>query len=126
MADIIPFKSVRYNEEKVNIGDVATKPYDKISPEEQEQYYKKNPYNFVRLILGKQNSSDTPDNNRYTRAAECVKKWMEENILIQETSPAFYIYDQQFQCPGFPEMRRRALIGLGKVVPYSDKVVFSS
>ena len=124
MAEIIPFKSIRYNQDKVFIGDVAAKPYDKISRQEQENYYKKNPYNFVRLILGRQNSSDTPDNNRYTRAAECVKQWLKENVLIQETSPAFYIYDQQFQCPGFPVMRRRALIGLGKLVPYSEKIVF--
>jgi len=124
MAEIIPFQSVRYNQDKVVIGDVATKPYDKISAEEQEQYYAKSPYNFVRLILGKQNSTDTPDNNRYTRAAQCVQTWLEENVLIQEDTPAFYIYDQTFQCPGFPQMRRRALIGLGKVVPYSDKIVF--
>ena len=124
MADIIPFKSIRYNENKVSIGDVATKPYDKISPEEQDNYYAKSPYNFVRLILGKQSSDDTAGNNRYTRAAQCVDEWLKENVLIQEDAPAFYIYDQSFQCPGFPAMKRRALIGLGRVVPYSDKVIF--
>lgn len=124
MAKIIPFHGVRYNSDKVAIDDVATKPYDKISPQEQDAYYGKNPYNCVRLILGKQNDSDSDTDNRYTRAASLLKQWLDEQVLIRESVPAVYIYDQKFQAPGYPSMTRRALVALGKLEPYSSKVVF--
>ncbi|RJP62165.1 MAG: DUF1015 domain-containing protein [Candidatus Auribacter fodinae] len=124
MADIKPFHGIRYNPAKVSIDKTATKPYDKISPAEQDAYYKADPHNIVRLILGKEQAGDTDTDNRYTRAASFVQQWIRENVFIKEDSPAFYVYDQIFTAPGFPEKKRRALVGLGKVVPYKDKVVF--
>ena len=32
MADILPFRALRYNLAKVSAGDVMTQPYDKITP----------------------------------------------------------------------------------------------
>ena len=124
MAQILPFNGIRYNNDKIDIADVATKPYDKISSQEQDAYYQKSPYNCVRLILGKQNDSDSDSDNRYTRAAQSLNQWIEENILIREDAPAFYVYDQQFQAEGYPAMTRRALVALGRLEPYSAKVVF--
>ena len=50
MAQIIPFKGLRYNKEKIgDLAKVMTPPYDIISPDEQEQYYNMNDYNIIRL-----------------------------------------------------------------------------
>jgi len=55
MVQIMPLKGVTFNPEKIQtLDDVMSPPYDIISPEMQNQLYEKNPYNFVRLILGKQ------------------------------------------------------------------------
>ncbi|MDX9703763.1 MAG: DUF1015 domain-containing protein [Candidatus Auribacterota bacterium] len=124
MAHIIPFHGIRYDNGKTFIGDVATKPYDKISATEQDLYYHKSPYNCVRLILGKQTAGDSELDNRYTRAANTLKQWIDEKILVREEAPALYIYDQQFQAEGYPSMKRRALVGLCRLEPYSAKVVF--
>jgi len=124
MAKIVPFKGIRYNPDKINIADVVTKPYDKISVTEQEEYYKQDPHNVVRLILGKQSDTDTENDNRYTRAADFLANWLDGNVLLKEERPVLYLYDQDFEIEGRQLMTRRALVGLGEVVPYSDKIVF--
>ncbi|MBW1856545.1 MAG: DUF1015 family protein [Deltaproteobacteria bacterium] len=61
MALVVPFRGVLYNLEKIeDFSKVAAPPYDIISPEQQEGYYQKSPYNVIRLILGKQFPHDSP------------------------------------------------------------------
>ncbi len=123
MANIVPFRGIRYNSDKICITDVVTKPYDKISVTEQEEYYKQDPHNIVRLILGKQSDADTDNDNRYTRAADFLENWLNEDVILKEEKPVLYLYDQAFEAGG-ESTTRRALVGLGEVVPYSDKIVF--
>ncbi|HBG22469.1 MAG TPA: DUF1015 domain-containing protein, partial [Peptococcaceae bacterium] len=97
MAKVLPFKGIRYNLEKVkNISDVITPPYDVIDDKAQKNYYKKNPYNSIRLELGYQFPDDSENENRYTRAACHFRKWLEEGVLIREAMDALYLYEQQF------------------------------
>ncbi|MDD2556283.1 MAG: DUF1015 domain-containing protein [Syntrophaceticus sp.] len=97
MAKVLPFKGIRYNLEKVkNISDVITPPYDVIDDKAQKNYYKKNPYNSIRLELGYQFPDDSENENRYTRAACHFRKWLEEGVLIREARDALYLYEQQF------------------------------
>lgn len=124
MAQIVPFRGMRYNPDKVHIKNVATKPYDKISPQDQADYYAADPYNIVRLILGKEFPADSETDNRYTRSAAFYEQWQKDRIFIREDKPALYLYDQTFSVEGSPKLRRRAFAGLGRVVPYEDKVVF--
>ncbi len=91
------FKGITYNKEKVNIEDVVAPPYDVISPEEQEKYYKKSEYNIIRLILGKTYENDNETNNRYTRAREFFKKWLNEKILIQDSEEKIYYLEESFE-----------------------------
>ncbi len=124
MAKIVPFRGYRYNTEKTNIEKTVTKPYDKISLAEQENYYNADPYNIVRIILGKGFDSDNQDNNRYTRAADYLNQWINEKIFIRDDKPCMYVFDQEFTVEGRGTLTRRALVALCKIVPYSDKVVF--
>ena len=58
MTEIRPFKAVRYNSEKIkNISKVVCPPYDVISKEQQDAYYKSSEYNFIRILLGKDKPS---------------------------------------------------------------------
>ena len=63
MAHIEPFRAFRYDATKVALADVATQPYDKITPAMQDRYYSASPYNLVRIILGKRQSADDAKNN---------------------------------------------------------------
>ena len=39
MADILPFRALRYDQDQVSVSQVVTQPYDKITPAMQEGYY---------------------------------------------------------------------------------------
>ncbi len=127
MADILPFRALRYNLAKVSAGDVLTQPYDKITPAMQEQYYKISPYNLVRVILGKSEAGDNDNQNVYSRAAASLKQWQSEGVLQRDAEPSIYVYSQTFRIPGDPtgaEAERRGFIALGRVDDYDNKVVF--
>ena len=82
MADIIPFKGVRYNREKIkDFSEVVAPPYDVISEEEQGQLYKMNQYNIVRMLLGKSSLIDNDKDNKYVRAGRYLRDWQRKEIL---------------------------------------------
>lgn len=123
MAVVMPFKGLRYNPAKVDdLSLVVTPPYDVISSEEQEKYYDKHPYNIIRLEYGKQFAEDSESNNRYTRAAETLQKWLEEKILLPEDKPVMYRYQQLYQIKG-EEKVRTGLICNVKIEPYEKGVI---
>jgi len=125
MANIAPFCALRYDPAKVNLSNVVTQPYDKITPEMREAYYAASPYNLVRIILGKTKAVDNPGDNPYTRAAGFFAGWRKEGVLAPDPEPSIYLYVQRFTAPGAPvEMERRGFIALGRIEEYSAGVVF--
>ncbi len=97
MVEVVPFKGLLYNESKAgSLAELIAPPYDVIRPNMQEELYSKNPYNVVRLILGKQFPDDSEDNNRYTRSAKDFLEWKNKGILKEDSSPCFYVYSQEF------------------------------
>jgi uncharacterized protein (DUF1015 family) len=125
MAEIIPFKALRYDPDQVKLEDVLTQPYDKITPEMQSKYYERSTHNLVRIILGKAGETDTDAFNVYTRAAEYLHDWRSGGILKQDAETSIYAYSQTFTVPGTRELaERRGLIALARLHDYADGVVF--
>jgi uncharacterized protein (DUF1015 family) len=125
MARIYPFRALRYDPARVHMEDVVTQPYDKITPAMQDRYYAASPYNLVRIILGKQYPGDNDEENVYTRAADTLRTWRREHVLVEEAEPALYGYSQTYTVPGTDEVReRRGFIALGHLYDYADKVVY--
>ena len=125
MARIYPFRAFRYDPSLVNMEDVVTQPYDKITPAMQQRYYEASPYNLIRVILGKHEPNDTEESNCYTRAAENLNAWRKDGILKEEAEPALYGYSQTYTVPHTSEVReRRGFIALGHLYDYAEKVVY--
>jgi len=126
MARLYPFRALRYDPARVNMTDVVTQPYDKITPAMQDAYYQASPYNLIRVILGKKFPTDTENGeNVYTRAAATLNDWRTEGILKEESEPALFGYSQTYTVPGTEEVReRRGFIGLGHLYDYADRVVY--
>ena len=125
MARLYPFRALRYDTSRVNMADVVTQPYDKISPAMQDKYYNKSPYNLIRIVLGKREPGDTDESNVYSRAAENLRAWCENGILREESEPALYGYSQTYTVPGTGTVQeRRGFIGLGQLYDYAEQVVF--
>ncbi len=126
MAEIIPFKALRYDPDQVKLEDVLTQPYDKITPEMQSKYYEKSTHNLVRIILGKAGETDTDAFNVYTRAAEYLHDWRSGGILKQDTEPGqFTPILRHLPCRELRDLQeRRGLIALGRIHDYADGVVY--
>jgi uncharacterized protein (DUF1015 family) len=125
MAQVFPFRALRYNPDRVSYDRVLTQPYDKITPAAQERYYASDPHNLIVLEKGRAFGTDTPNNNVYSRARAALQQWFDENIVQQDHASSFYAYSQEYVVPGTEERRlRRGFIGAGKLEEYSAGVVF--
>ncbi|MCR4337548.1 MAG: DUF1015 domain-containing protein [Candidatus Omnitrophica bacterium] len=99
MSAIKPFQAIHYNVEKVgDLSKVICPPYDVISAAQQNDYYKQNPYNFIRVSLPKDADHD-PD-RKYNHAQETLGKWLQEGALIQDQAPSIYYYRQEYKIMG--------------------------
>lgn len=116
MAEIKPFKGIRYNQEKVNLSDVVTQPYDKITPSMQEAYYKKSEYNIIRIELNK-------EKDPYTGANTFFEQWQDEGILIQDKEPSIYPYFQEYITPQGESKLRKGFVAILKLEDFSTGVV---
>src|SRR5208337_2489637 len=132
-AIVSPFRAWRYDPERVPLQQVVTQPYDKITPAMQERYYQANPYNLVRIILGKRLSGDGETENVYTRAAASFQNWRQAGILLRDPEPSLYRYSQTFRVPvsapgnapgSQAQAERRGFIAIGRIEDYSAGVVF--
>ena len=125
MAEIHPFRALRYDTKRVSLDHVLTQPYDKITPAMQERYYAASPYNLIAIEKGRVLTGDSPENNVYTRAEQKVEEWIANKILVQDAAPGIYIYAQEFLVPGTQTRRvRTGFIALGRIEDYEAHVVF--
>ena len=129
MAEIFPFRALRYDPSVAPLADVVTQPYDKITPRMQENYSSASPYNLVRVILGKSRPTDGKYDNVYTRAAEYLRGWKTAGVLVVDQDPSIYLYSQRFPVPGGgfpldgPWHERKGFISVGQLHEYSEGII---
>ena len=119
MADIQPFRAVRYNFDIA--GDVSLHvcpPFDVITPQLQHELYDRSPYNIVRLELARRGLSDDP----YERAAETAQTWKDSGVLQHDEEPSIYVTEEEFEYRG-RILRRRGFIAGVRLEDYDQEVV---
>jgi len=124
MADIKPFRGYIYNTEKIkDIAKVLAPPYDVISPKMQDFLYKKSDFNVVRLILAKEESEKGKFENKYKRAKSFFEEFTRRNILVKDSLPSIYAYNQEYSVQG-KKKNRTGFIALIKLQdPEKSKVL---
>lgn len=106
MAIIAPFRGLTYDfATGQDFSSLVAPPYDVISEPEQEAYYQANPYNVIRLILGKKNIGDSDWDNRYTRSVDFFKRWESAGILVHADQPCIYVTSLTYD-PGNGDKQR--------------------
>jgi uncharacterized protein (DUF1015 family) len=100
MADVRPFRALRYDPAHADPALAIAPPYDVISSELQADLYGRSDYNVVRIEYGEQRPSDGGAGNRYTRAAHDIDAWLGSGVLTRDESPAIYAYRQEFEWGG--------------------------
>lgn len=125
MALIRPFPALRFQPHTVQLEQVLTQPYDKITAAMQARYYGSGPHNLIRYELGRTEPGDDDRHNIYTRARQFLQELQNQGILAMEKAPAFYVYAQRFAAPGQDSaLERTGFIGLCRLRDYSDEVVY--
>jgi len=124
MATVRPFQGILYDPQRVDLSRVVAPPYDVISPVDQRRYYQQDPHNVVRLIAGEVSPSDTPEDNKYTRAAGFFRQWLADGLLRREPRPCLYIYQHEFLDPITRQSRvRRGVLGVVELEPFGQGVL---
>ncbi len=116
MATIKAFRGIRYNQMKVPIADVVAPPYDVISPEQQNGYYAKDPFNVIRLILGR-------EEDRYASAAKTYSEWLESDVLLRDLTSSIYPLVQTFKSLDGNLIQRKGFIALCRLEEFEKKIV---
>ena len=125
MAIIRPFRGLTYNLSFAqDFSKLVAPPYDVISEQEQEEYYQVHPNNVIRLILGKKKTGDTDWDNRYTRAADYLRRWESDGIIIRASKPAIYLTSLTYRPQDSPiERTRWGFIALTRIEEESSGVI---
>jgi uncharacterized protein (DUF1015 family) len=107
------------------VGDLARvicPPYDIISTEMQLELYRRSEFNFVRIEYGRDLPHDRDNDNRYTRAAATLERWLESGVLAVDERPAVYVDEHRFSHRG-KAWSRRSLTCRVKLEDWESKVV---
>jgi len=119
MAEIQPFRAVRYNPEVA--GDVSLHvcpPFDVITPQLQHELYERSPYNIVRLELARRGLAEDP----YEKAAESAQAWTDSGVLKHEEAPSVYVTEEEFEYQG-QTLLRRGFVSAVRLEDYDQKVI---
>ena len=108
MADVQPFRAVRYDPSKVELEDVVAPPYDVIDGAERARLAARSPYNVVEV--------DLPPS--YEEAARAFAEWRERGVLVREDEPAIWVLRQEFAAPGGRNAARTGFFARVRVDDY--------
>ena len=118
MAEIEPFRGIRYSEEAVgDFAKVIAPPYDVISPQQREELYARSPFNAVRIEL-----PEGEGKQRYANAKETYSKWLRDKVLMRDDEPSIYPYYQDFEFEG-QRYTRKGFVANVKVEDFDKKIV---
>lgn len=96
MASVKPFRGLRPIPELAD--KVVSLPYDVMNSNEAREITAKNEYSFLRVTKAEVDLAPETDVHSevvYEKAAENLKSFMDQGILVQDETPCFYIYKQQ-------------------------------
>jgi uncharacterized protein (DUF1015 family) len=114
MADVQPFRAVRYAGAAGALADLVAPPYDAVSGEERAALYTRSPYNVLHLTL--------PESAR--EAGRLYREWLSRGILEWEDEPAVWLAREEFVGPDGVARKRHGVIVSVAAVPYAQGGVF--
>ena len=89
MADVQPFRAVRYSGAAGAPADLVAPPYDAVSADERAQLYTRSPYNVVHVTLPE--SAD--------EAGRTYRDWLADGILERDDEPSVWLAVEEFVGP---------------------------
>lgn len=115
MANVQPFPGIRYQPASFDgdLSSVICPPYDVLDESDKSALMAKDDRNFVQVDLPFVPPKQAGPQAVYDRAAATVGAWLKSGTLIQDGSPAFYVYHQSYRYDGTDYVRKLFLGRLG-------------
>jgi uncharacterized protein (DUF1015 family) len=110
MADVQPFRAVRYAGAAGPLADLVAPPYDTVSADERALLFSRSPYNVVHLTL-----PDSPE-----EAGRLYGEWLAGGVLEEEEEPAVWLLVDEFVGPDEVARERRGVIASVAAEPYAE------
>jgi uncharacterized protein (DUF1015 family) len=123
MADLQPFRALRYN--PAVAGDAANlvaPPYDVVAGNARLDLYARSPYNIARVDYGEDRLDIDKSLDHYALAARELQTWLAGGVLVHDAEPRLYVYDQEFELAG-ETRRRRAVFGALRLEEWEKGIV---
>ncbi|MCE5250117.1 DUF1015 domain-containing protein [bacterium] len=122
MPTLRPFRALRYNQDVAGtISGLVAPPYDIIYDEWRDRLYQRSPYNIIRLIKNRDEPGDNETTNKYTRANDYIRSWMQKDVLRLDNTPSLYIRSETFDLDG--EVKTRyGFIALMKIEEFGTHI----
>jgi uncharacterized protein (DUF1015 family) len=116
-----PFRGLRYDARRVDLGSVLVPPYDVIAADERESFYARDPHSAIRLELTR-DAADEADTD-YGEVARTLAGWRREGILARDAVPALYAMRQRFRAPDGSSLARDGFFAELRLEDYAAGVV---
>ena len=114
MADVRPFRALRYDEAKAGpLETLVAPPYDVISEEQRREYLARSPHNVVHLTL--------PDSEE--QAGRDFVTWQHEGVLTREPEQTYWLLAQEYVGPDGVRRTRNGIVVSLRAEPYDHGVV---
>ena len=100
IVEIAPFRGLRYDPSRVDPDAVIAPPYDVVGEDDVAALHARSPHNIAHV--------ETPrgDDGRFEEAAEALRSWEAEGVLLRDSAPALYAYEQRTRLEGDDGPRR--------------------
>lgn len=121
MADISPFKGIRYRPD-IALDDVVAPPYDVLSAAQAEELRARSPYNATRIDLPVPPGTEATD-EAYARAAATFRAWRDQGVLVRDDRPGIVVVDQVYTGPDGRERTRRGFVARLRLADLDERVV---
>jgi uncharacterized protein (DUF1015 family) len=108
MADLEPFRAVRYAGAAGPLAELVAPPYDAVGPEERDRLVARSPFNVLHLTL-----PESPDD-----AARLYREWLADGILSREDEPAAWLLAEDYVGPDHVARERRGIVVSLAAEPY--------
>ena len=89
MAEIKPFRALRYTAKAGDIANNVCPPYDIVDDAMYKKLCERSGYNFIRL-------ERVEGEDGYARSAALLKELTEKGVLKKDKKPGYYIYEEEF------------------------------
>ena len=113
MADVQPFRPVRYAGAAGSLADLVAPPYDAVDDDERAELYTRSPYNVVHVTL--------PESA--AEGARVYREWLASSVLERDDDAGAWISVERYVGPdGVPRERHGLIVSIA-AEPYDSGTV---